>query len=202
MEETYPLALAVFDFVPNLAFLAGAYFLVQLVRRERSSRCAHMLTAGTLLIFLAGTFKATWKLLYTLELADLKLLSEQQFVLSSVGFAAMLIAIIFLARAVMRARPVKAPGMLAIAVWKIPLMAVMVISSLGAQGLLAFLAFRRGSRLAGALFVLAIVCMLGMAGMASGEQTVARQWIEEGVNTLGQVCFAVGAFRLNRSGCR
>jgi hypothetical protein len=39
--------------------------------------------------------------------------------------------------------------------------------------------------------------MLGMSGMASGsEQTVATQWIEESMNSMGQIAFAVGSYLL------
>ena len=85
--------------------------------------------------------------------------------------------------------------MAAIAVWKIPFLAVMTIASLAAQGILASIAFRKRNRIAGAMFISAIICMLAMAGMASGvEQTVAMQWIEEVINTIGQVAFAFGSF--------
>ncbi len=201
MDETYPLALALFDFVPNLAFLTGAYFLVKLVRRERGSRCARMLMAGTALIFLGGTLKAVWKLLYTLQLADVQLLSTQQFVLSGVGFLAMLVAIILLARGLRTRGKPRMPGMLALAPWKIPFLAVMTISSLGAGGILAYIAFRRRAWLSGVLFAVFVISLLGMAGMSSGTQTVARQWLEEAVNSIGQISFAVAAYGLYRTGC-
>lgn len=201
MDETYPLALALFDFVPNLAFLIGAFFLVKLVQRERGARCARMLMAGTTLIFLGGTLKAVWKLLYTLQLADLQLLSTQQFVLSGFGFLAMLTAIILLARGLRTGSKPRMPGMLALAPWKIPFLAVMTISSLGAGGILAYIAFRRRAWLSGVLFAVFVISLLAMAGMSSGSQTVAAQWLEEAVNSIGQISFAVAAYGLYRTGC-
>jgi hypothetical protein len=38
--------------------------------------------------------------------------------------------------------------------------------------------------------------MLSMAGMAGGEQTVTRQWIEEIINSFGQLSFAVASYVL------
>lgn len=194
MDETYTLPLALLDFVPNIAFLIGAYFLVRLARRMRGTGCARLLMAGTLLVFLGGALKATWKLLYTTGAADLQLLGEIQFVLLAPGFLAMVIAVIILAR---RQRAAGMP-LAAIATWKIPLMAVMVVCSLGADGILTYLAFRRGARLAGALFIVAFLGTLAMGGMSSGTQTVARQWIEESVNSLGQMAFAGGTYLLDR----
>jgi hypothetical protein len=154
-----------------------------------------MAMAGTLLVFLGGALKATWKLLYVTGTADIQWMSQIQFVLLAPGFLAMLVAIILVTRR-QKARD-KLP-MLGMAAWKIPLVATMTICSVGAQGILAYIAFRRSVRIAGALFALAVLCTLGMGGMASGEQTVARQWIEEIVNSVGQISFAVGSYLLYR----
>jgi hypothetical protein len=90
-------------------------------------------------------------------------------------------------------------SVMAIAVWKIPLLAVMTICSLGAQGILVYISFQKKAKLAAAFFILAILCMLGMSGMASGsEQTVATQWIEESINSIGQIGFALGSYLLYR----
>jgi len=191
--ERYSLPLALLDFVPNLAFLVGAYFLVKLAGREKPNLCTMLMAAGTGLVFLAGMFKAIWKLLFTLSIADITLFAEQQFVLDAFGFLLMLGAVVLLSRA--SRQPATAP-LLAMAPWKIPFLATMVICNLGVYGMLATLAFRRRIPAGGALFALAIVCMLSMAGLSSGEQTVSKQWIEEIINTIGQSSFGLGAFLL------
>jgi len=83
-----------------------------------------------------------------------------------------------------------------IAPWKIPLLAIMTLSSLGVLGILGYLAFRRKAYWAGIMFIIAVICMLSMAGLAGDEQTVARQWIEEGINSLGQTVWATGSYLL------
>ena len=148
--------------------------------------------AGTLLVFAGGFLKASWKLIYTLDIADIQWMSQIQFVLLAPGFLAMLVALIYLTR------KQKAENLLpAIAVWKIPLLATMTLCSLGAHGILTYVSFQKKNRLAAALFIVAVLCMLGMSGMASGsEQTVTTQWIEEGMNSFGQISFAVGSYLL------
>ena len=37
--ETYPISIAIFDFVPVTLFLVGAYFLVRIAMLQRGSRC-------------------------------------------------------------------------------------------------------------------------------------------------------------------
>jgi hypothetical protein len=193
----YTIGLALLDFLPIFAFLVGAYFLVRIVLLARGKPCARMMMAGTLLVFAGGFFKAGWKLLYTLEIADIHILSEIQFILLAPGFFAMLVAVILLTRS-MQNRP--GSGVMAIATWKIPFLAVMTLCSLGAQGILTYISFRKQAGIAGAMFIVSVICMLGMSGLASGsEQTVIIQWLEEGINSVGQISFAFGSFLLYRA---
>jgi hypothetical protein len=195
--ETYSLPLALLDYIPNLAFLVGSIYLVRTVLLARGKPCSRMCMAGSFLVFSGGILKATWKLIYTLGVADIQWMSQIQFVLLAPGFLALLVTAILLARA----KPFKAPAItLAIATWKIPLLAIMTLSSLGAQGILTFISFKRKVPLAASLFIVAVLCMLGMSGMASGsEQTVSTQWIEEIMNSVGQIAFAAACWLLHRN---
>jgi hypothetical protein len=212
--DTYTLPLALFDFVPNIAYLVGAYFLVRLILRERGTRCGRMFMAGALFVFLGGALKAAWKLLYVVTGQDLTLLGEQQFVLLAIGFTGTVTAIILLAREWGRTAPPgrgrrdraggaggAGPAVLpAMAAWKIPFLLVMTLAQLGALGILAYLGFRRKLPLAGALFAVTFTATLAMAILASSPQTISMQWIEEGVNSFGQIAFAVGAYVLYSRG--
>jgi hypothetical protein len=195
MENSSMIYLALFDFVPNLAFLSGAYYLVRVVYLARGKACSGLALAGAGLILLGGFLQATWKLLYTTGAADVRWMSNLQFVLLAPGFVALLIAVILLAR---RSGKKTTPPMLGLAPWKLPFLIVMTLASLIAQGLLAYVAFRRRAYAAGAGFVVAFFCLLAMGGMAGGEQTIAMQWIEESVNAAGQIAFAAGSFLLYR----
>jgi hypothetical protein len=199
MTEHYTLEMALMDFIPNIAFLTGAFFLVRLVLRERGTRCGRMLMAGSVFIFMGGMLKATWKLTMAISEGQTNIIwmSEQQFVLLAIGFTGMCVSIILLARDY-SAKKKSVPPLLAIAPWKIPLLAIMTLAEFGALGILTFISFRRSVRLSGALFIVAALCILGMAGMASGTQTVDRQWVEQSVNVIGQGSFAVACFWLER----
>ncbi len=181
------------DFVPSLAFLVGSYFLARFVRLQRNPFSFVVVVAGSSLVFLGGAFQALWKLLYTLGVADIRLMSNLQFVLLAPGFLTMLLGVIAVAR---RERRAWKTALLGIAPWKIPLLATMTLCSLGVQGILTHLAFRRRARLAAAMYILAVLCMFGMAGMAGGEQSIARQWVEESINSLGQIAYALGSYLL------
>ncbi len=195
--ETYPLSLALFDFFPTLAFLAGAVFLVKIVLLKREKTTTGLVTAGTLLVFLGGFLKACWKLLVALNVADIQWMSQGQFVLSAFGFLGMCAAVISLVRGLRMKKPVRKAA-LGMAVWKMPFLIVMTLSSLAANGLLAYLCLRRKARLAAAGYVISLLGLLGMGAMASAGQTLTMQWIEEAVNSLGQLGFLMGCLLLHR----
>jgi hypothetical protein len=195
VDNEYTLGLVLLDCVPNLAFLAGGIFLVRLTLLTKRWSTVFPMVGGACLVFLGGVSKVVWKLIYTLGLGDPQLLSELQFVLLAPGFLMMLASVILFGRE--RNWQVQS-ALLAMAPWKIPFLATMTLCSLGTQGILAYLSFRKRAPVAGFLFVAAVLCMLSMAGMASGEQTVARQWIEESINAVGQIAFALGSYLLYR----
>jgi len=169
---------------------------VRIVYLLRGKACSALALAGALLIFLGGFLQAAWKLIYTSGAADLRLIGNLQFVLMAPGFVALLAAVILLAR---RTSKKTTPPLLALAPWKLPFFIVMTLASLAAQGLLAYLAFHRRAYGAAAGFLIAFVCLLAMGGMAGGEQSVSRQWVEEIVNAFGQIAFAIGSVMLYRN---
>lgn len=194
----YTIGLVILDFVPVFAFLVAAFFLVKITLLTRGKPCGRMMMAGTLLVFTGGFLKVIWKLLYTLNIANLKIMSELQFILLAFGFFAMLVSIILITQ---KEKGNAHPGntVIAMAAWKIPFLAVMTICSLGAQGILTYISFQKKARLAAAMFILAVLCMLGMSGMASSvEQTITMQWVEESINTTGQIALAIGSYLLYR----
>jgi hypothetical protein len=196
MKETYPLALAVFDFVPVIFFLIGAIYLARIATRMCGMRCRHMAIMGSLLIFLGGFLKVLWKLLVATGAGDFQLMSEIQFALVAPGFVLLLIVVIWMARS--EGKQVKGKDTLipATAVWKIPLLIFMTLASMGVMGILTFIAFRHKVKIAAVGFIVAFLCLVGMGAMVSGEQTLARQWIEQSINSLGQLGFMIGTIFL------
>ena len=116
-----------FDFVPNIAFLVGAFFLVKIAVLVKGRPCSRMVMAGALMVASGGILKATWKLLYAANVADIQFFSEMQFILLAPGFFGLLIAVIYLARNQAKSLQLTA---FAIAPWKLPILFVMTITSL------------------------------------------------------------------------
>lgn len=194
--ETYPISLALFDFVPTTAFLVGAFYLVKtgLICRGRS--CSRMLMAGGLLIFLGGTFKAIWKFLVAAKISDIQWMNQGQFVFSSIGFLAIFIAVLSMIRNSQKAQT--GGPVFAMAAWKIPFLFLMTLTSLGAEGILAYISFKRKCPKAAIGFVVGVLGLLAMGALASAPQTLTMQWIEESINALGQLGFMIGCLFLYR----
>jgi len=194
MNEPYSIGLALVDFLPNIAFLVGAFFLVKIAALVKGTRCSRMVMAGAFLIALGGILKATWKLLYAANVGDFQLMSQIQFILVAPGFLALLVAAILLARK--KESDIKATPLLAMAAWKMPFLFVMTLCSLGAQGILTYISFKRKAKNAAIGFIIAFMGLLAMGGLASAEQSVPMQWIEESINSLGQIGFMFGSILL------
>lgn len=199
MEKPYPLALALYDFVPVAFFFIGAIFLVRMAKLMCSVRGGRLATAGSALVFLGGFLKAIWKLLYTIGAGDFQMLSESQFVLLAPGFLALLIVVIWMARSERVVKEREAAIILAMAAWKIPFLIVMTLTSMGVQGILTYTSFRRGEKRAAAGFIVAFLCLVGLGAMASSEQTLIKQWIEQSINTIGQLGFMLGSILLYKN---
>ena len=82
--------------------------------------------------------------------------------------------------------------------WKIPFLIGMTLTSMGVHGILTHVSFQRKARFAATGFIVAFLGFVGMGAMASYEQTLARQWIEQSVNSVGQLGFMVGSILLHQ----
>jgi hypothetical protein len=194
MAQSYTLELALFNFIPNIAFLIGAYFLVQTTSKVCAKPCKWLTLIGSLLIVLAGVLKATWKLLFTLSWANILWMSDIQFVLMAPGYLMIFIAMILLA-CNLRSQYESLAALLMTEL-KIPFLAVMTLACLGTHIVLIYLSWKHRSRLGAISFLIGLIFMLSMGALARGEQTIARQWLEQWINAFGQTGFAIGAWLL------
>lgn len=191
-----PLSMALFDFLPNLVFLAGSW---RLFRRWCRSG---LFLAGLLLVFANGMTKAIYKLIIALGGPDIAWLSQIFIVLLPAGFLILFLASLRQWRAA-GAAPQPQPGaahpaLLLMAGWKIPFMALATLSAVGAYGVWISAAVRRRAWPGVAGFALALVGTLGMSGISGGEMDQARHWLAEMVNLLAQSSFMLGAWSLTR----
>jgi hypothetical protein len=78
--------------------------------------------------------------------------------------------------------------------WERILLSVMVLATVITGILLIVFGFRQKLPLAGWLFIINLVGIFLLNGLARmDDQTIALQWIEESINTVSWLCFAIAA---------
>ena len=197
MSEVATVPLALDDFVPVLLAGVGSLLLSGVVPREQRTPAR----TGAVLILAGGLCKAGWKLTLAVTGHDEAWVADLLFVLLAPGFT--LLAWGLLAargRSLVPAVPagvIVLAGLLAAglqATW--PLLVLTVVTST-ATGVLALLLARdRGDHLAMVLFGVQLVMAYALVPLAGTGQSIAHQWWEQSLNTLGQGAFALAASRL------
>lgn len=215
-EYTIPLALQ--DFMPVALSSAGLFFLAEMIARTNRGT-GRIASLGAWLIMLGGGLKAAWKLNMAISGNDIAWMSNALFVLLAPGFTLMACAL-WAAQAQMRGRPLgfNVPAMalgisgvfLAVAAvlgmaapagsaWKFALLGVTTVANFVLSALCIVQAFRMGKRDVAVLFIVNIVAIIVLQGLARiPQQTIPLQWTEQIINTLSSAAFAYAAWKLSR----
>ena len=193
---TIPMALV--DYIPVIFFgVAAALLQLDLYNKMRKDAFA-LFAAGTINIFAAGTLKATWKLLYAAGVCDFQALNSLFLPLQSIGFLLAGVGIVLMLAGrkntvLLAAPPVFSGSMVFI---------LMMVLGLGCIcTCLSILATKLKKKSAILLFVLSFVCSMGMGYMSSRDSTQAIvNWIEQGINCVGQGLLLWGVVTLHKAG--
>ena len=78
--------MAIVDFIPVVLFFAAAVLLQNDLYSKLSKTKYTLLSAGSLMIFIGGALKATWKILYALNICDYQALDISFFPFQGIGF--------------------------------------------------------------------------------------------------------------------
>ncbi|MCP4139138.1 MAG: hypothetical protein GY755_02415 [Chloroflexi bacterium] len=211
----YTVSLAVVDFLPVIFSAIGFYFVVHMVTHidEKQGKIAAI---GAVLTVVGGLIKAIWKLNIAATGNDIRWMDDGMFAWMAPGYTIMAWSIwqavrsvrgkktfhIWLIPALISALTLassfylvtSAPESLA---WKRVLLSVMVLASIITSVLLIIFAFRQKLTLAGVLFVVNLIIIFVMNGLARmPEQTITLQWIEESINSISWLCFAIASYKI------
>lgn len=195
---TVPMALV--DYIPVVLFLLAAVLLQRDFYGKMKAGLFAVFCAGTMMIFIAGAFKATWKLLFALNVCDFVALNNSFFPMQSTGFV---LAGVALVRFVSVSRGVKVGAAAAPAAFtsSMPFVIATVLGTAGICGSLAVLAGRKKRTRTVVLFAVAFVLMLGMGYLSSRDFTQASMnWVAQGVNILAQGTLLLGVWDLHKAG--
>ena len=197
-EFSVPMALA--DFVPVALFAVAAVLMQRDLYNKMPKYAYACFAAGCVDVFLAGFLKALWKLLYAMNLCDFHVLNTMFLPVQSIGllltgFGLILMLTSRRSAALAVAPPVFAGTFVFIA---------MMVAGLGAMcASLGIVAARMKKKGLIVLFVLTFLCYMAMGYLASRDgSSAAMNWIEQGVDTLGQALLLCGVISLHRAGLR
>ena len=197
-DFSVPMGLA--DFVPVFLFGVAAVLLQRDLYNKMPKYAFACLAAGSIDAFLAGFFKALWKLLYALGVCDFHVLNTMFLPTQSLGLLLTGLGIVLMLTQRKQAALAVAPPLFT---GTLVFVSMMVLGLGGMCAGLSVVAAKMKKKGLIPVFVLCFVCYMGMGYLASrGGNSAMDNWIEQGVNTVGQILLLVGVGSLHRAGLR
>lgn len=196
--KDFSVSMALVDYIPVILFLLAAVILIRDLRSRLSGGMFAILSAGFINIVCAGGLKATYKLLYALNICDFEALSNMFFPVQSIGFLLAGIGMISLLLGKKDCVCAVAPPVFSGTFVFVGLM----VAGLGLMDIaLCVLSVRLKKKALIILFVLSFVCSLGMGYLSSQDFAEASMnWIAEIINIVGQGSLFGGVYLLHRNG--
>ena len=191
--NSFTVPMALIDYIPVILFLLGTQIIAKDLKHRISSISWWLFTIGIVMVTAAGALKATYKLLYALNIADVTWMTKQFFSNQAIGF---LLAGIGLTIGVTSLK-----GKTFALIPTMALVGIMVIGLGAMDASLAFLASRLKKRSALVCFIVSFFLCLGMGYLSSKDFTQASMnWIAQGVNLAGQLLLYIGCRILHNAG--
>lgn len=195
--------MALVDFIPVVLFAVSGVMLMRDLYNKMSKGAFALVSAGVIMIVVAGCFKAAWKLLYAASICDFDPLNRCFFPMQSTGF--ILLGLGMVAALCFPQGRGRAYGLAlvpALYSGTMLFVGVMVLGTLAFCGSLTVIAARMKKKSAVVLFVLAFVLLMGMGYLSSRNvgMDAAKNWIAEGTNILAQLTLLGGLSVLHGAG--
>ena len=197
----FTIPMALMDFVPVVFFGITAALLLRDLYNKMFKGAYALLAAGSVNVFMAGFFKALWKLLYAANICDFVALEEMFMPVNSLGLLFVGISIVgMLCRKKKSVMLSAAPPVIASS---IPFIMMMVLGLGGLCAGLSVLSAKMKKGKVKILFILSFVCAMAMGFMSSQDVTLAWvNWVEQSINIISQGCLMAGVIILHRAGLK
>ena len=196
----FTIPMALMDYIPVLFFGVAALLLQKDLYPKMRKGAFAMFAAGTINIFAAGFLKATWKLLYAANICDFQALNTMFLPVQSIGFLLAGLGIALMLTTRKKAMLAVAPPIFSGSF----IFIMMMVLGLGSIcTCLSILAVKMKKKYAAVLFILAFLCSMGMGALAGQDTTKAIiNWIEQGINCVGQGLLMWGVIALHKAGLK
>ena len=186
MTYEFTVLMGLVDFIPVLLFAVSMVLMQRDLYNKMPKYSFACFAAGTINILIAGFLKALWKTLYAAGLCDFQVLNTMFLPTQSLGF--------------LLAGAVAAPPVFSGSVVFISMMVLGLGAICSCLGILAARMKKKGLI---PIFVLCFFTYMAMGYLGSRDSnTASANWLEQGVNTLGQVLLLWGVLGLHRAGLR
>lgn len=198
----FTIPMALMDYVPVIFFGITAVLLLRDLYNKMFKGAYALLAAGSINVFTAGLFKATWKLLCAADICDFVALEAMFMPVNSLGL--LLVGLSLIGMLMFRRKSVMLCGFAPVPfVSSMPFIMMMV---LGLGGLCTGLSILCAKMKKGAimiLFILSFVCAMAMGYMSSQDSTQSWvNWVEQSINTVSQLCLMAGVIALHKAGLK
>ncbi|MBO6039756.1 MAG: hypothetical protein J6P58_00965 [Oscillospiraceae bacterium] len=197
--------LAIVDFVPVVIFLVSAILLQRGLYNKMSKGAFALLSTGTIMVFIAGLYKATWKLLYAAGICDFEKLNLSFMPMQGTGFllAALAIIAMFLAKQETKDEPLYAAAAPAVFSGTMIFVSFMCLGIIAIGSGMSVIAKRMNQKKAIPFFLVSIVGMLMMGYLSSKDfASPALNWVAEIVNIVAQGSLLTGLVMLSKAGLK
>ena len=193
MKE-FSIPMAIVDFIPVILYFLATNIVAKDLRHRMSSINRVLYRIGTLMVVIAGSLKALYKLLYAAGVGDFQWMSNQMFSNQAIGF---LVAGVILCSAVVGKKKNRVNGFIP----TMALVGIMVVGLAASNASLSYVAskMKKGGALACFIVSFFLCMMMGYLSSKNFDQAYMN-WAAEGINILGQGLLFIGCRMLHKAG--
>ena len=197
----FTIPMALMDFVPVVFFGITASLLLRDLYNKMFKGAYALLAAGSVNVFMAGFFKALWKLLYAANICDFVALEEMFMPVNSLGL--LFVGLSIVGMLCWKKKSVMLSAAPPVIASSIPFIMMMVLGLGGLCAGLSVLSAKMKKGKVKILFILSFVCAMAMGFMSSQDVTLAWvNWAEQSINIISQGCLLAGVIILHRAGLK
>ena len=190
--------MAIVDYIPVILFFIAAILLLSDLYSKLSKGYYTLLASGSIMVFMAGTLKATWKILYALQICDYQALDICFFPMQGIGFVLFFIGLLGMFS---KKKDIKAMSVVPVFVSNMPFIILQIIGCAGAQFALVAKSLQMKKKSAAIMFVISFIFMLAMGYLsAKFDDSSTMHWIAQCTNIVSQGALLSGTIILHKQG--
>ena len=189
--------MAIVDFIPVVLFFIAAVLLQSDLYTKLSKTKYTLLSAGSLMIFIGGALKATWKILYALNICDYQALDISFFPFQGIGFLLVFLSL----TGICSKKFNKLYSVVPVFTSNMPFVILQVIGCAGTQFMLMGKSLQMKKKSAFVMYIIAFIFMLGMGYLsAKFDDSSSMHWLAQCTNIISQGAFLAGTSILHKAG--